>query len=302
MPTLPKKHRDAAKSAVEETDAQYSFPEFVKHWLNSEYNKPAIENSIPRYPELDRNQVEKVVHFERICDGYTGWIRRGMWRRIVTNNLEEFAKFLLMQGRQGVVTFETDDEFDGEYTDLFNVLLPLLAVNDKSGLERYLSIAEFKTKSKQTLPMIYYAVGAILRGTPESQESFLKRNPPKSDSAATVGMVNAIKGILNNDGDAFKNGLTQFVMKYRSQFLFDYQKPYSVEAHGLFQLGRIANAELVEGFDVSSTSPWDSEFHCWLDSHDAKLETADFGDCPEEYSKPFLTLNCPEWYPKRNER
>ncbi|MCY2980467.1 MAG: hypothetical protein NTU79_17525 [Planctomycetota bacterium] len=296
MATLSKQYRDAAASAVDETDARFNLPEFIQHWLNSEYNNPAIKNTMPTYPELDRNQVEKFVRFERICDGYTGWIRRAAWRRIITTDIEEFAKFILMQGRQGIITHEPDNEFSSECTDLYNVLLPLLAVNDRFGLDRYLSIAEFKPKSSQSIPMVYCAVGAILRGVPESQEPFLKRRTPKSDSAAMAGMIDAIKGILNDDADQFTNGLTQFVERYRRQFLFEYQKPYSIEAHGLFQLGRISNPELVKQFNVSSSPPWDSEFHYWIATNDAKLEVADFGNCPVEYLEPFLTLNRPKWY------
>jgi hypothetical protein len=108
-----------------------------------------------------------------------------------------------------------------------------------------------------------------LRGVPESQEPFLKRRTPKPDSAAMAGMIDAIKGIFNDDADQFTTGLTRFVERYRRQFLFEYQKPYSIEAHGLFQLGRISNPELVKQFNVSSSPPWDSEFHYWIATNDA---------------------------------
>lgn len=302
MTSLSKQFRHAAAFAVDETDARFNLPEFIQRWLNSEYRKPAVETTMCTCPELDHNQEENILRFDRICDPYTGWIERASWRRIVTNDLDEYSKFILMQGRQGVITYEPDPACRTVSTDLYYVLLPLLAVKDTFGLDRYLSIADFNPTSSQSIPMVYCAVGAILRREPESQNSFLRRRTPKSDSGAMAGMIDAIKGIINDDCDQFTNGLTQFVERYRRQFLFDYEKAYSIEAHGLFQLARIANPNLVKKFNVLSSPPWDSEFHCWTESNDAKLVNADFGNCPLEYLEPFLTLNRPKWYPKQNER
>ena len=89
----------------------------------------------------------------------------------------------------------------------------------------------------------------------------------------------------------------QLIQHHRKQAVFDYEKPISIEAHGLYRLAQKIEPELLAKFDPLTALPWDAEFHAWTTANAAELLASDFGYCPDKFLRPFLTSKRPKWYP-----
>jgi len=293
---LSKKLIEEAQYRVSEDDAKLSFTEFVELWANKDINE-LLENSRIFYKDCTDEEIENNVRLKEICDGLLNWKARGVWRRIIRKDIGEFCKFLLMQGRQGIIDHTANDEnYDSEYTDLFEVAFPLLAVRDTAGLDKYLKIATYPLDCNQTLPQIYNGLQAILRNDHSRMQIFLKHVSPKRESVAQKQLVNSLKAIIENDDSMFAESLKKYIKSYRRQFLFAYDMPFCIEAHGIYSLAQHFNPDVANLFDVEEDLPWDTALHEWVSENDATLAAADFGECPEHLFVPFLTLKRPDWF------
>ena len=291
---LAKADATAVQEAMANTrnGAGLSFSEFVQFWLRYDA-APALKNTRTRYPDLTEEELEWKMRLGWLSDGIIGWYLRGVAQRCSTDNLEEFAQFILMHVRQSVLSHNPEDS---EYTEVWP-LLQALAIQDQPTIDRYMKIATFPLKSGHADSVrIYNGVHSLLRSIGNDSPATFNRKPGKKPATWLDGILCCLEGISTRDPDKVASGIEEHLQGFRkSGRSSTLEKLISLEAHGLYRLAEQVDKDLVATVNTERALPWDREFHAWSTENRPTLTEKDFGKCPKPLAEAFVKLTQPKW-------
>src|SRR5262249_4508271 len=108
-----------------------------------------------------------------------------------------------------------------------------------------------------------------------------------------------LRGIAESNPELVRAGLQKELDRNRSSRAAMEEAGYGIvnlEGHGFFRLREHLSPALVSTFDVRQSSPWDVEFHEWVQAHENPLAGLDLGDISPVLHDALVLLNLPvEW-------
>jgi hypothetical protein len=288
---LPKAYAEAVAKAManDRVQANLTFDGFVAHWLERDAQK-AIAKRRAKYPDWPDGHLELNFRFDWISEG---WYKRGVARRLATDDLDEFGLFIQMHVRQAILNHVANED---EYVDVWT-LLPAIAIGDDLAIERYVDIATFPlSDGHPVVRTIYNGIHAILRSHASEVEKLRKKRLSEKKPAWLKGIVECLQGIVSQDSSRVASGIEQHLKGFRkSDRITPLEKIVSLEAHGLYRLAERIDGDLVRDFDTERGLPWDKEFHAWSSATRPALAIEHFGDCPKPLAAAFVNLERPAW-------
>lgn len=180
-------------------------------------------------------------------------------------------------------------------------LLNLFAVRDFA-LVRHL--AAHTTYSNTQYPndehvLCSYATSALIKRDFESLRPITARMKKKKVRSWMEGKFACLLGIADAQPDQIAHGLRAMLESYQRRRDEDSQWTFlvfNVEVHGLYRLGEWISPDLVAGFDVTQSFPWDAEFHAWTQAHDNPLHGVDLTPAAPILYDAVVNLKCPDWW------
>jgi hypothetical protein len=272
-------------------DGNLSFNEFIEQWTERD-PASAIANVQKSHPKWPAKFLPLYIQFGWISDIPDGWYLRGVARRIVMDDLDDFGLFIQMHVRQCVLNH--DPGGGDEALEIWS-LLKALAIADDDAIELWLARSTFPmTHGHPDTVTIYNGVQAILRSNKSQQTALLKAKSSEKKSEWLSGKIECLQGIVSGKPKVVASGLERHLAGFRKAFrLSTLEKLISLDAHGLYRLAERVDPELVEDFDTNRELPWDREFHEWSNEWRPTLAIDHFGKCPKALASAFVTLENP---------
>lgn len=180
-------------------------------------------------------------------------------------------------------------------------LLQLFAVRDLALVQH---LAEHTSFSNTQSPndeevLCSYAMDALIKRDFKSLETVATRMKRKKVRSWMEHKFACLLGIADRNPDQIAEGLRGILESYQKRRDEDSHSTYTVfnvEAHGLYRLSEWISPDLVAGFDVTQSFPWDGEFHSWTQSHELPLEGLDFIAVAPLLRDAILEFKIPEWW------
>lgn len=289
---LTKADATSVEKAMANTEdrANLGFREYVAYQMRRDI-QGSIKNQQPRYPNLNAQELEWKIRFEKLADWPNGWYLRGIARRFATSDLAEFALFVQMYVRQAVLNYAGDDDF----TEIWP-MLRALAISDQPTIDAYLAVATLPLESgPPEVRLLHNCIYALLKPGIVRPES-LQREETGKTGDWLQGLITSVKGVLARDPGQVAEGLEQHLVGFRKAHRINpLEKIVSLEAHGVYRLAERIDASLVREFNPERELPWDREFHDWSSSQRPAITMDHLSDCPEPVATALVTVQRPSW-------
>lgn len=252
-----------------------------------------------KHPGWTRDQIIAGLAFQNVngaLNADLGWSRRLMF-----DDPSEFARGLLFGARWEWLRRRQQEQEGGgmEGDDAFvaTLALPLM---DMPLIERVRDAPISDPDASRQ--MLYECVMAVLRQDSNALERTLERFNKRKVHLAYQGMRTVLTGISQANADLVAQGLGEIIADESSLRKRKESRGYSAEAHQFYGLARWLSPDLVRGFDVTQSLPWDAALHAYLAAGGNPLEGVDFRDISPVLHDAFIELKPPPWWRILEER
>ncbi len=215
-------------------------------------------------------------------------------RRITLDDPAELARGLFVTNRFDMLNWG----FQFQACDL---VLSLFAVRDMAAIDH---LAERTTVGETQYPnhetsLCSKAAEALIKRDFDALRPVIDRLKRKKVSAWMQHKIACLLGIADRQPDQITQGLHGMLDSYQMRRDEDSHSTFmvfNVEAHGLYRLAEWISPDLVAGFDVTQSFPWDAEFHAWVETHEHPLDGLDFRGVAPLLRDAILDLKVPDWW------
>lgn len=221
---------------------------------------PKYEQSHPEWTEEQRIAAgtQHLMRGEQLL-----W--RGIAKRIVDDDPAELARSASLYARLEL-WWGTRDECDS-FLNFAHDMLRALSAGDTFVIQRFAAVApQFATSGPWDARVIHNGVIAAINRNDEllaaAVDEFDRWKKPKRYISC---IFTAINGLLRKDAALVDEGIRTLLKNSRKLHQDDeILKVISLEAHGLYELCKWYNAELVDQFDCTQGLPWDKQLCDWV--------------------------------------
>jgi predicted DNA-binding WGR domain protein len=108
-----------------------------------------------------------------------------------------------------------------------------------------------------------------------------------------------LRGIAANDPEQVRAALQKELDRNRSSRAAKQESGFGIvnlAVHGYYRLCQHVSPEVVAGFDVHQSFPWDVEFHQWVEAHQNPLAGLDLSDISPVLHDALVLLRLPVWW------
>ena len=292
--TLPEKHRRDIELLVESYGAGQSL-----HGYFSALQKKAFPVLLGqnRIRNVDWTQEQHVAHgTQHLMSGYP-LLDRGYAKRIIEDCPEELARSASTFGRLEYWwgTRDGHDDFLGHANDM----LRTMASGDIALFERYTRLTPPTAKTGPWAERLLHAgiTAVISRDRDRLLVALSEYEKWKKPKKYITCMYATLRGLLDSDSAQVARGLDSFVKTSRKIYQhYDLFKYICLEPHGLYELCRWYDVDLISEFNPDRGLPWDKGLYQWVRSNEGK--------CPH-YDVQSLSPALQDWLvkiPFRDER
>lgn len=242
----------------------------------AEYVQNIIDEHPTRYENIKAGHpdwTDEQINADSVANLLNGYkmLCVGFSKRIAKEDPGELAAAASLYARLEFWS-GTRDEYD-DYSFNSTPLLYAAAAGDIAVCERYFETGERRCpKGAYESRHVYNAIAAItLRDTDLLAQAIADFDAWKKPKKFWVCMFEAFRAMLNLDADAFAAGLEATIQaSTKLKPLWELFKAISLESHGVYELARWYDPELVAKVDTERKLPWDREFYAWVREHQGK--------------------------------
>lgn len=282
--SLPQEYRRDIEVLVESYGAKQSLYEYISAKQARFFPRLLVEN---RVRNVDWSEEQHIAHAtQHLMSGFP-LLERGYAKRILEDNPEELARSASTFGRLGF-WWGTRDE-NGDFLCRANDMLRILASGDIGLFQRYAAVTPVRASQGPVAERLLHAgVTAVIcrdrTRLADALSEFATWTKPKKHIAA---MYATLQGLLDADPIAVARGLESFLGTSRKiTQLYGLFRYICLEPHGLFELCRWYDPELVSLFDTDRGLPWDTGLSRWVRSNEGK---------PAFYNVESLSPTLQDW-------
>jgi hypothetical protein len=187
----------------------------------------------------------------------------------------------------------------GGYTYVdFHFVVEAFAVRDVT-VARHLAEGEptVSQGKPEFLDLCSLAVGAVTRGDAAKGRSVTRRMARDKMRPWQQGICTCLMGIVDRQPTQVAEGLALLLDGMHKVLQKDeLEEAINLPAQGLYRLGEWIAPDLVAGFDVRRSFPWDADFHAWCQSHPDPLAEVDLTEVAPALHEAVVLLQPPrEW-------
>ncbi len=231
-------------------------------------------------PSIFKNCQRRFEHFseeQRVAAATAGLIKghfllsRGYAKRLSEDAPQELAYsaslFARLECWNGIVD-ETDSLLHHA-----RELMPALAAGDFGFVQRYAEVMPPRvTSGQEDLRLIHAGVIAtVLRDDELLKAALTDFQAWKKPKLYSVCMAAIYRGLLERDGGMVAQGLNDLLKTSKKIWqLLSIYKLISLETHGMYELCRWFQPELVASFDTTRSLPWDQGLCEWVMANEGK--------------------------------
>lgn len=215
-------------------------------------------------------------------------------RRITLEDPAELARGLFVSNRFDWLSW-------GCQLQACDLILSLFAVRDLAAIEylaKHTTVGETQYPNDETT-LCSYATEALIKRDFDALRPIIERMKRKKVRAWMEHKFACLFGIADRQPDQIAQGLRGMLESYQKRRDEDSHSTFmvfNVEAHGLYRLSEWISPDLVTGFDVNESFPWDAEFHAWTQAHEHPLDGLDFSGVAPLLRDTILHLKVPDWW------
>lgn len=230
-------------------------------------------------PCIFKNSQRRYEHFteeQRVADATAHLMRqfllsRGYAKRLSEDAPQELAYsaslFARLECWNGVVDL-TDSLLHHA-----RELMPALSAGDIGFVQRYAEVMPHRlTSGQEDLRLIHTGVIAtVLRDDELLKAALADFQAWKKPKQYSMYMAAIFRGLLKRDGGMVTQGLNDLLKTSRKIWqLLSIYKLISLETHGMYELCRWFQPQLVASFDTSRSLPWDQGLCEWVQANEGK--------------------------------
>ena len=161
--------------------------------------------------------------------------------------------------------------------------------------QKFAANEHYPLKTKHFYYLFYNGVCAVLK----KDHDYLREGLPllmKMKSPLWIkAMSRCLVGIAEESPEMVKEGLQQVVKTNGRREADPLAKKIGLELHGLYELCRWVSPDLVAGFDVEQSFPWDAGYYQWVRSHENPTDEIDLEKISPILHGWITTLTKPAW-------
>ena len=221
---------------------------------------PTYEQSQPSWTEEQR-----IAAGTQHLMGGQPLLCRGIAKRITDDDPAELARSASLYARLRL-WWGTRDEYDC-FLNFSNEMLYALAAGDTFVIERFAAVTpNVATSGPWAERLLHNGIIAVIQRDEELLASAVDEIDLWTKPKCFIECVyTSLRGLLNRDEQLVCDGITRFLKNSRRMRpLYEIFKVISLESHGLYELCRWYEPDLVTGFDVDQGLPWDRGLSAWV--------------------------------------
>ncbi|PQO46400.1 hypothetical protein [Blastopirellula marina] len=266
--SLPKKYQRDIEVLVESYGADQTLHEYIAAKQQKYFPELLGPN---RMRDVDWTEEQHTAHAtENLMAGYP-LLERGYAKRILEDNPEELARSASTFGRLRY-WWGTRNEYD-DFLTYANDMLRTLASGDIELFQRYTEVTPSKaTKGPRAEKLLHAGITAVInRDRNRLADAIAEYETWNKPKRYIECMYATLQGLLDSDPKQVAAGLDSFIETSRKiTQLYDLFKYICLEPHGLYELCRWYDPELVAEFNPDRGLPWDYGLHCWVRGNEGK--------------------------------
>ncbi|TWU44512.1 hypothetical protein Poly51_60780 [Rubripirellula tenax] len=267
--SLPERYRRDIEVLVESYGTDQSIYEYISAEQKKHFPKLFGVN---RIREVDWSSDQHVARAtQHLMSGYA-LLERGYAKRIHEDRPEELARAASTFGRLSF-WWGTRDENDGFLCNA-NDLLKTLASGDIELVQRYTAVTPQRAiTGPMAAKLLHAGITAVISHDRERLADALDEYETwKKPKTYISCMYATLRGLLDSDAVQVAQGLDALINASRKIFQhYDLFKYICLEPHGLYELCRWYDAELVSEFNPDRCLPWDNGLYQWVRSNESRI-------------------------------
>jgi hypothetical protein len=284
---LPEKILKSIELDQREYGAATSLDEYISS-LQSEYFPRLLPSFQIDEPSWSESQC-KAAATNHLMHGHR-LLHRGYSRRIAEDAPSDLGYSASLYARLQL-WWGTRDSSNG-FTAFAYDMLRALAAGDTFVIERFANVAPHRAESGPPDGKLLHngIVATILRDKEllaAAIADYEKTNKPKQYITC---IFTSIRGLLAGDEQLVVEGLDALLKTSKRIWqLYDIFKVISLETHGIYELCRWYDPQLVASFKTTRDSPWDNGLYAWVRENEGR---------PPYYDVSSLSQELQEWVEK----
>jgi hypothetical protein len=269
LDSLAQKYRRDIDVLIESYGAAQSLHDYISAKQTKFFPKLLGEN---RIRNVDWSEEQHIAHATQHLMGGYPLLERGYAKRISEDNPEELARSASTFGRLSFWWGTRDER--GDFLCHANDMLRILASGDIELFQRYAAVTPSKaTSGPPTERLLHAGITAVIcRDTERLGEAISEFATWTKPNKYIASMYLTLQGLLDSEPTAVARGLDSFIKTSRQiPQLYDIFKSICLEPHGLYELCRWYDPQLVSEFETERGLPWDTGLYRWVRNNEGKI-------------------------------